>query len=100
MDKKTAIKYAKQYAKKVRQACSPEAIVVYGSYVNGNPSDESDIDIAVIFNGFSGDLLEMSAMLYQLTCDISTLIEPILLDMADDKSGFVSEILQIGQKVA
>lgn len=100
MDKNSALEYAKKYAEKVKKACSPIAIVVYGSYVNGTPDENSDIDIAVIFNGFTGDFLEMSSMLYQITCEVSTLIEPILLDISNDKSGFASEIMRTGKKVA
>lgn len=100
MDKITALKYAKQYADKVKETFSPFAVVVYGSYINGTPNEHSDIDIAVIFDSFSGDFLEMSAILYQLTCEISTAIEPILLDLSNDKSGFASEIMKKGQRVA
>jgi predicted nucleotidyltransferase len=100
MDKSTALKYAKEYAKKVKKACSPLAVIVYGSYINGVPTDDSDIDIAVIFDGFTGDFLETSAMLYQITCEVSTTIEPILLDIANDKSGFAHQILKTGLSVA
>lgn len=100
MDKSTALKYAKEYAEKVKDACSPFAIIVYGSYIHGTPTEESDIDIAVIFNGFTGDFLETSAMLYQLSCEVSTTIEPVLLDIANDKSGFAHQILNTGLNVA
>ena len=100
MDKSTALKYAKEYAEKVKEACSPLAVIVYGSYINGVPTDDSDIDIAVIFDGFTGDFLETSAMLYEITCEVSTTIEPILLDIANDKSGFAHQILNTGLSVA
>lgn len=100
MDKNTALNYARQYAEKVKETCSPFAIVLYGSYAYGEPGEHSDIDIAVIFDGFTGDFLEMSALLYQITCEISTAIEPVLLDISNDKSGFVSDILRKGQRVA
>ena len=100
MDKNTALEYAKQYAENVKKTCSPDSIFVYGSYVNGTNDENSDIDIAVIFNGFKGDFLETSSILYQLTCEVSTVIEPILLDSTNDKSGFVNEIIRTGQRVA
>ncbi len=100
MDKNTALNYARQYAEKVKTTCSPMAVVLYGSYANGEPDEHSDIDIAVIFDSFDGDFLETSAALYQLTCEVSTAIEPLLLDLSSDKSGFAEEILKNGQHVA
>ncbi len=100
MDKNTAIKYAEEYGKKVKEFYSPFAVVAYGSYINGSPDENSDIDIAVIFDGFTGDFLELSAELYALTCEVSTTIEPILLDISKDNSGFVKEIMKTGWHVA
>lgn len=99
MDKTTAINNVKHYASEVQKVFHPNAIVLFGSYVKGNASEESDIDIAVIFNGFNGDFLETSAQLWHLTCDIDDRIEPILLDSTKDKSGFVNEILKTGQVI-
>lgn len=100
MDKRIALEYAKDYANIVKKEFSPIAIVLYGSYVSGVPTEDSDIDIAVIFDGFDGDILETSAKLYQYTCNISTLIEPVLLDISTDNSGFVNEVMTLGQRVA
>lgn len=100
MDKITALEYAKKYADKVMENCSPMAIVIYGSYLTDTADENSDIDIAVIFDGFTGNFLETSAKLYELTCEVSTVIEPIILDIRNDASGFASEILKKGQKVA
>ncbi|MBQ7075650.1 MAG: nucleotidyltransferase domain-containing protein [Clostridia bacterium] len=79
---------------------TPSAVVLYGSYANGTPTPDSDIDIAVVFDTFTGDFLETSALLYQLTCDISTSIEPILLDLSNDQSGFVHEVMTTGHLLA
>ena len=79
---------------------TPAAVVLYGSYVKGTQTDESDIDIAVIFDSFNGDFLETSALLYQLTCEVDTSIEPILLDVSKDNSGFAREVIRTGQQIA
>lgn len=100
MDKAAAMKYAERYAQSVKTVCDPVAVVLYGSYVNGTPNENSDIDIAVIFDGFTGDYLTLSAALYRLTCDISTTIEPIILDLANDKSDFAKTVFRTGHKVA
>jgi predicted nucleotidyltransferase len=99
LDKRAVIETAKRYADAVAREFSPSAIVLYGSYVNGTPNEDSDIDVAVVFNGFNGDRLKMSANLWRLTESISLYIEPVLLDGTDDRSGFVGEIFRTGQVV-
>ena len=61
--------------------------------------DESDIDIAVIFDGFTGDWFQTCTKLTSLTWKVSTYIEPMLLDSHDDEFGFVKEVLQTGELV-
>ena len=97
LDKETAISTVERYANAVRKEFSPAAIILYGSYAKGSPNKDSDIDVAVIFNGFSGDWLKTSTRLWRLTEDISFDIEPILLDSAEDESGFVRSIYKNGQ---
>ena len=99
LDKGTVINTVEQYANAVTKELSPSAIVLYGSYAKGNPHEDSDIDVAVIFNGFSGDWLKTSTRLWRLTEDISFDIEPILLDSTEDKSGFVRNIFKTGQVI-
>ena len=55
MDRETALRSATAYAEEVRKVFNPISIIMYGSYVNGTPTIESDIDIAVIFDGYSGN---------------------------------------------
>ena len=97
LDKGTVVNTVEKYADAVTQELSPSAIVLYGSYAKGNPHEDSDIDVAVIFNGFSGDWLETSAKLWRLTRKVSTYIEPVLLDSTEDKSGFVRNIFKTGE---
>jgi len=58
---------------------------------------ESDIDVAVVFDGFSGDWLEVSSSLWRMRRRISCEIEPHLLDISDDQSGFVRHVFKTGQ---
>jgi len=55
MDKKEIRRIAKEYAHIVSQELSPVAIILYGSHAKGYANENSDIDIAVIYDGFSGD---------------------------------------------
>ena len=99
LDKGAVINAVEKYAKAVQEEFSPEAIVLYGSYVKGNAREESDIDIAVIFNGFTGDWLKASSRLWRLTKGVSTYIEPVLLDSTEDRSGFVRHVYKTGQVI-
>jgi predicted nucleotidyltransferase len=97
LDKKTVVNIAEQYTELLRKEFSPAAIVLYGSYVKGNPHKDSDIDIAIIFDGFTGNKLKTSSRLWHLRKNISLYIEPILLDSTKDKSGFVRHVYKTGQ---
>ena len=99
LDKRTVITTVKQYADIVIKELSPAAIVLYGSYAKGNPHKDSDIDVAVIFDGFTGDWLKVSSDLWKLRRNISFDIEPILLDSTQDMSGFVKNIYKTGQVI-
>ena len=99
MDKTTVLALARQYADEVVKEMSPDKVLLFGSYAKGNAREESDIDIAVIFDGFTGDWFQTCTRLSSLTWDVSTCIEPVLLDSRDDKSGFVEEVLRTGELV-
>ena len=97
LDKETVINTVERYVEAVKMEFSPSLVVLFGSYVNGNPHEDSDIDIGIVFNGFTGDLLEASAKLWRLRHNISFDIEPHLLDTTEDKSGFVKHVIKTGQ---
>jgi predicted nucleotidyltransferase len=97
MDKSTVVATAQQYAQIVARELSPFAIVLYGSYAKGNAHTTSDIDVAVVFNNYSGDWLTDSALLWKLRRGVSDDIEPILLDRTQDPSGFVADIFRTGE---
>jgi len=99
LDQKAALSTVAHYADAVKKNFSPMAIVLFGSYSKGEPRDDSDIDVAVIFDGFAGDWLETSASLWKLRRNISYDIEPHLLDATQDESGFVQHVMNTGQVV-
>lgn len=96
MDKRTAIELSRIYSQEVKSAYNPYKVVLYGSYCRNMQTKDSDIDIAVIFNGFSGDWLKTSSELWRMTEKADTLIEPVLLDIQNDPSGFAQEVLRTG----
>jgi len=97
LDKTAARKIAVQYAEEVKKVLTPNAIILFGSYVNGKQHEWSDIDIAVIINNFEGNWLETSSMLCSLKRRVSIDIEPHLLDESCDKSGFVEYVIRTGE---
>jgi len=97
MDTREATAIAKQYAQVVAQDMNPDLIVLYGSTVNGTRRQDSDIDVAVIFDKFEGNWLKTASHLYGLREGISDDIEPLLRVASEDRSGFVEEILRTGE---
>jgi predicted nucleotidyltransferase len=99
LDKATVREIAARYAEEVKKVLSPDAVILFGSYVNGNPHEWSDIDIAIVINGFQGNWLETASMLCSLTRRVSIDIEPHLLDETCDKSGFVGHVIKTGEVI-
>ena len=99
LDKATVIDTVEQYVDAVKKEFSPAAVVLFGSHVKGGVNNDSDIDVGVIFDGFTGDWREASSRLWNIAYDISWDIEPHLLDVAQDKSGFVQHVFKTGQVV-
>jgi len=99
LDKKTVREIAENYAKEVKKELSPKEVILFGSYVNGNPHEWSDIDIAVVVNGFTGDWLATASLLCRLSRGISVDIEPHLMDEQHDPSGFLEHVKKTGEVI-
>ena len=97
LDQREAMNVAGRYAEAVTKEFSPAAVVLFGSYAKGSPNENSDIDIGVVFDGFSGDWMKTSTKLWDLAYDISFDIEPHMLDIKEDKSGFARFVCKTGQ---
>ena len=99
LDKRAVISMVERYVDAVNKEFSPNAVVIFGSYAKGNPTEESDIDVGVVFNGFTGDWRKTSLRLWDIAYEISWDIEPHLLDITQDKSGFVKHVFKTGEIV-
>jgi len=99
MDAKEALALAHSYAIIVRQDYPNADIYLFGSRAAGTNNAESDIDIAVVVEKIEGDWLENSSRLWRLRQNISSYIEPILLNANHDASGFVQHIRKTGKKL-
>ena len=99
MDQNKIIDIVKRYAELVKQNYSVNQIYLFGSYAKGNAREESDIDVAVILNKIGDDYLELSTKLFQLRRKIDLRIEPVLLELNNDISGFLNEIQKNGLQI-
>lgn len=98
LDKTAVIDLAMQYAQEVQKMFKPNQILLYGSYAKGTAQKDSDIDIAVVLNGFSGDYLDASKTLYKLRRNVS--FDIVLLDgTKDDQSGCIHEVMRTGEVI-
>ena len=98
LDKATVVDLARQYAQEVQKVFKPNQILLYGSYSKGTAHDDSDIDIAVVLNGFSGDYLDASKTLYKLRRNVS--FDIVLLDgTKDDQIVCIHEVMRTGEVI-
>jgi len=98
MDKKQALEIAEKYAEVVAKEFNPKQVLLFGSYLDGTPHEYSDIDIAVIFENFPGDWWDGAARLQAIRREIDDIdIEPHLMELDHDPSGFVHHVQKTGK---
>jgi len=96
-DKAEARQIAKKFADLVRLEYDPYHVILFGSYVNGTPHEDSDIDIAVIFKDFDGDWYKTWGRLCGIKNKVDMDIEPHLMDELDDPIGWVEHVFETGE---
>ena len=102
LDKEQVRTIAQLYAGEVRKVLKPASIILFGSYVNGIPHENSDIDVAVLVDNIEGEDWYNARILLQKIRwreDTFTDIEPHLLDESHDPSGFVQHVIKTGEVV-
>ena len=75
MDKADAISIAKRYANAVKGNYEFIKLILFGSYAKGNFTEDSDIDIAIVFSDYN-NLIDMQLELMRLRRKIDSRIEP------------------------
>jgi predicted nucleotidyltransferase len=75
----------------VAQSCQ-----LFGSFINGSPDHDSDIDIAVISEEFTGDLVDDTMKLMRIRRKVNTRIEPHPLSKGNP---FIKEIIASGLRI-
>ncbi|ACV64734.1 DNA polymerase beta domain protein region [Desulfofarcimen acetoxidans DSM 771] len=87
---------AEKYADLVKEEMNVESVYLFGSFVNGNHDRDSDIDIAVITDDFSGDIIEDTLKLMKIRRKVDTRIEPHPLRKDNP---FVREVIATGRRI-
>ena len=87
---------AEKYADLVKEEMNVESVYLFGSFVNGNHDRDSDIDIAVITDDFSGDIVEDTLKLMKIRRKVDTRIEPHPLRKDNP---FVREVIATGRRI-
>jgi len=97
MDKRTAIKIAKRYARLVSNKFQIENVILFGSYAKGTNHEDSDIDLAFVFKSIE-DIIDVQIELLRMRTDDDLMIEPHPFNQSDFHSSnpVAFEILQNG----
>lgn len=80
MGKNDAIETVRKYKERVLSQFGPATVYLFGSCSRDAAGPNSDIDVAVVVPAVNDDYLTASSKLWSLTWDVSTLIEPVLID--------------------
>jgi predicted nucleotidyltransferase len=91
-----------RYAQKVKKMFNAKAVYLYGSYVKGTACEDSDIDVAVIFDHLDkGAYMNVFGNLFVLAADVDARVEPnlILDDGLVDKYSMLYEIQRTGIEI-
>lgn len=89
---------ARGYGELVKEKLDVKSIYLYGSYTKGTYTSDSDIDIAVVGDDFTGDPIEDTLMLMRIRRKVDNRIEPRPFKTCDFNSSnpFAKEIIETG----
>ena len=79
----------------------PEAVYLFGSYAWGNPTKDSDIDLAIVSDDLKGHVINDMVLLMKFRNNIDIRIEPhpFLSKEFNKSNPFVREIIETGIKI-
>jgi predicted nucleotidyltransferase len=88
-----------QLADKAKEYFDFDYVYLFGSYANDTHNAESDIDVAFIVKNTCKNHWQLSTKLFELVDEIDNRIEPLILSMSNDPSGFVKKIISDGTRI-
>lgn len=100
MDKREVLSKAAEFSKRAKSYLSFNKAVLFGSYIDGNPREDSDLDIAFFVDKINEeiDYLTLLVALQKLAREIDSRIEPHIITV-DDESGFGNYIFNNGKEI-
>ena len=99
MDKGEAISKVKEYSILLKKHIPMEKVYLFGSYAKNTNQKDSDIDVAIVVKRIDDDFFVTQPLLWKLRRQVDHRIEPILIEMENDHSGFLSEIERTGIEI-
>lgn len=92
---------ALKYAEVIKDHIELHSLYIYGSYAKGNYTKDSDIDIAVIADGYTGDLIEDTFKLMKIRRSVDNRIEPhpFLIEEFNENNPIAKEIMSTGVRI-
>lgn len=99
MDSSEALALAERFVQEARREYPIAETWLYGSFAYGTPTEDSDIDVAVILDPMPGDVLAAEVDLFRIRRAIDTRLEPIILEPEKDRSGFAEMVTTRGIRI-
>lgn len=100
--KDSVIRDVKAYLAELRRSGIPvKRALLFGSWARGVPREESDVDVALISDAFTGDRFEDRRRIVPLRRRINNSIEPMPFSQQTfDRGGsLVDEIIKYGEEI-
>lgn len=85
----------KRYKALVEERMKIRCVYLFGSYSKGTYNQDSDIDVAIVVDDLSDENFQKRAALWKLRRQVSTLIEPVMLE-ADEDNPLYYDIVRTG----
>jgi len=93
-----------RYIARLRQEVPVAAVYLYGSYADGHPDDESDVDLAVVSPRFGENGHRELVLLGKARLPDALEIEAIPFSVEEhenpSRGSFIREVLKTGRRVA
>jgi len=100
-DREQIRKIVLQYSEFLQKEYKLCGIYLFGSYAKGNYVEDSDIDIAVIAEDFTGDLVEDTFRLMRLRRNVDHRIEPhpFTAELFNEDNPEAREVMETGIRI-
>ena len=73
-----------------------EQVYLFGSFIKGTPTNNSDIDVAFVVKNIEGNFFDIIPPIHRLTEKVDFRIEPHVIARDTDYAGFLNEIQRTG----